>query len=59
MENYSLLQRYLIERMKKNIIELGEKKVFSIIDNLASARTRMAYRKYYLIALKELKKNDY
>jgi len=59
MENYSLLQRYLIERMKKNIIELGEKKVFSIIDNLESARTRMAYRKYYLIALKELKKNDY
>jgi len=50
--NYKYIAEELIlESMKQNIAEFGSTKVFSIIeDNFYKAKTRLRYRKYFLLA---------
>jgi predicted DCC family thiol-disulfide oxidoreductase YuxK len=40
----------LIEQMKKNLIQLGSNKVWSIIEGLANPKQRIRYRKVFLDA---------
>lgn len=46
----------IIASFKRDIEKVGKEKVWKIIEGLMPATTRLKYRKFYFLALEELKK---
>lgn len=51
-----VIKIHIISSFKRDIQEIGKERTWQIIEGLSNARTRIRYRKFYFLALEELKK---
>lgn len=50
-----VIDRNIIAIFKEEIQDIGKEKSWKTIESLSNAETRLRYRKYFLLALEELK----
>ena len=51
-----VIRLHIIASFKRDIEKIGEERVWKVIEGLVPAKVRMRYRKFYFLAIEELKK---
>ena len=51
-----VIRIHIIDSFKRDIKKSGKAKIWNIIERLSNAKTRASYRRFYFLALEEMKK---
>lgn len=51
-----VVKTHAINSFKRDIKQIGKERAYKVIEGLSNARTRASYRKFYFLALEEIKK---